>query len=64
LAIEDDDGLKRGVVISYDMEDDGGLPLVLAIAVKFASYSSHPFPVIGVIIKKFEGQGGLVQVDD
>jgi hypothetical protein len=64
LAIKDNDGFKKGVIISYDMKDDGGLPLVLAIAVKFASYSSHPFPVIYVIIKEFERQGGLVQVDD
>jgi hypothetical protein len=64
LAIKDDDGLKRGVIISYNVEDDGGLPLVLAIAVRFASYSSHFFLIICVIINEFERQGGLVQVND
>jgi hypothetical protein len=46
------------------MEYNGGLPLVPAIAVKSASHNSHPLPVINVTIKEFEGQGGLVQVDD
>jgi hypothetical protein len=62
--MEDDDGLKSDVIISHDMEDDGGLPLVSAIAVRSASHSSHPLSVIGVTIKEFERQGGLVQVDD
>jgi hypothetical protein len=64
LAMKDDDGLKKGVTISHNMKDNGGLPLIPAIAVKFAGHSSYPFPVIGVTAEKFERQGGLVQVDD
>jgi hypothetical protein len=64
LVIEDDDGLKRGVIISHNIKDNGGLPLVSAIAVKSANHSNYPFSVIGVTIKEFEGQGGFVQVDD
>jgi hypothetical protein len=64
LAIKDDNGLKRGVTISYNMKDDGGLPLVPATAVRFAGHSGHLLPVIGVTAEEFERQKGLVQVDD
>jgi hypothetical protein len=62
--MEDDNGLKRDIIISHNMEDDGGLPFVSAIAVKSASHNSHLLSIIGVTNKEFERQGNLVQVDD
>jgi hypothetical protein len=64
LAMKDDNGLKKGITISYNIKDDGGLPLVLAIAVRSAGHNGHPLPVIDVTAKEFERQGDLVQVDD
>jgi hypothetical protein len=60
LAMKDNNGLKGGVTVGYNMKNNGGLPLVSATAVRFAGHDSHLLPVIGVAAEEFEGQGSLI----
>jgi hypothetical protein len=64
LTIKDENGLKKGVTVGHSMEDYSGLSLVPATAVSFAGHGGHLLPVIGVTVEEFEGQGGLVDVED
>jgi hypothetical protein len=60
LAMKYNNGLKGGVTIGHNVKNNSGLPLVPAIAVRFAGYSGHPLLIIGVAAEEFEGQGSLV----
>lgn len=64
LAMKNNNGLKKDITVNHDIKNNNGLPFISAIAVKFTGYNSYFFSIIGIIIKEFEGQKGLVKVDN
>jgi hypothetical protein len=56
LAMKDKDGLEGCAAIRHHVKDNSGLPLVPAIAFRFAGHRVHPFEIIGIAVEKFKRQ--------
>jgi hypothetical protein len=58
--MKNNNGLKKYITVGYDIKDNGCLPLVLTIAVRFAGYGGYLLPVINITAKELERQGSFI----